>query len=75
MRTSKTVNGETTEYLLDGETILKETTGDESIRCFYDAAGSPVSLTYSVSDDVTDLGSSAYRKFYPKLLRNRFFEL
>lgn len=44
IRTSKTVNGETTEYLLNGTQILAQKTGDETLWFIYDSEGNRIGL-------------------------------
>ena len=46
IRTGKTVGGVAVEYVLDGVMILAEKHGDNVIRYFYDASGSPVGMIY-----------------------------
>ena len=43
-RTSKTVNGTTTDYTLEGERVLIEKTGSDYVWFYYDAAGAPVAM-------------------------------
>ena len=42
IRTSKTVNGTTTEFFLNGSQILAQKTGDSVMRFFYDSTGKRV---------------------------------
>ena len=44
-RTEKTVNGVTTKYYLDGDKVVLENTGNDSIYYSYDADDKLVSLT------------------------------
>ena len=43
-RTSKTVNGTTTDYTLEGSKVLIEKTGSDYVWYYYDAAGAPVAM-------------------------------
>ena len=43
-RTSKTVNGTTTDYTLEGSKVLIEKTGSDYVWFYYDAAGAPVAM-------------------------------
>ena len=43
-RTSKTVNGTTTDYTLEGSNVLIEKTGSDYVWYYYDAAGAPVAM-------------------------------
>ena len=43
-RTSKTVNGTTTDYTLEGSKVLLEKTGSDYVWFYYDAAGAPVAM-------------------------------
>ena len=43
-RTSKTVNGTTTDYTLEGDKVLIEKTGSDYVWYYYDAAGAPVAM-------------------------------
>ena len=43
-RTSKTVNGTTTDYTLEGSKVLIEKTGSDCIWYYYDAAGAPAAM-------------------------------
>ena len=43
-RTSKTVNGTTTDYTLEGDRVLIEKTGSDYVWLYYDAAGAPVAM-------------------------------
>ena len=45
-RTSKTVNGVTTTYYLDGSKIVAEETDGNHIVYVYDAGGSPIGMQY-----------------------------
>ncbi len=45
-RSEKTVAGVTTQYHYNNGMLLSETTGDETLRYFYDSAGRVASLTY-----------------------------
>ena len=47
IRTSKTVNGTTTEYFLNGSQILAQKTGDTVLWFFYDSQGQRVGMAYS----------------------------
>ena len=48
LRTSKTVNGVTTNYLLDANgNILRQSDGTNTLWFYYDASGSPVSLEFN----------------------------
>ena len=55
IRTQKTVNGVTTNYVLEGDTVVKETNGTDTLWYYYDAAGDIISL---------ELNGTAY--FYVK---------
>ena len=46
IRTSKTVNGVRTEYILNGSQILAEITDTHIIVYMYDAYGSPIGMQY-----------------------------
>ncbi len=46
IRTSKTTNGRTTEYLLNGTQILAQKTEDDVIWFFYDSTGTRVALQH-----------------------------
>ena len=48
-RTSKTVGGVKTEYLLDGGLIMQQKTGSKILNFYYDSAGQVVSLGYKAS--------------------------
>ena len=48
-RTSKTVGGVRTEYLLDGGLIMQQKTGSKILNFYYDSAGQVVSLGYKAS--------------------------
>ncbi len=61
IRTSKTVNGTTTEFFLNGSQILAQKTGDSVMRFFYDSTGKRVGFAngtmlfyylYNVQGDV-----------------------
>lgn len=61
VRTSKTVNGTTTEYFLNGDQILAQKTGDSVLWFFYDSEGTRVGLVrngisyyylYNITGDV-----------------------
>ena len=61
IRTSKTVNGTTTEFFLNGSQVLAQKTGDSVMRFFYDSAGKRVGFAngtmlfyylYNVQGDV-----------------------
>ena len=43
-RTSKTVNGTTTDYTLEGDRVLIEKTSSDYVWFYYDAAGAPVAM-------------------------------
>ena len=45
-RSSKTVNGVNTTYQYSNGMLLSETTGDETLRYYYDVAGRVASITY-----------------------------
>ena len=47
IRTKKVVNGVTTEYYLNGSTILTQITGDERLDFLYDDAGSLLGLKWN----------------------------
>ena len=49
IRTSKTVNGVTTRYFLDGSTIIGEETNGNIYMYIYDAEGSPIGMRYRAS--------------------------
>ena len=58
IRTSKTVNGVTTNYYLDGSRIVGEETNGNIKLYFYDASGAPIGMEYHGADyaeDVWDL--------------------
>ena len=44
IRTSKTVDGTTTEYFLDGNQILAQKTGDNTMWFFYDSEGNRIGM-------------------------------
>ena len=44
IRTSKTINGTTTEYFLNGSQILAQKTGSETLWFFYDSTGQRVAV-------------------------------
>ena len=46
LRTSKTVNGVTTEYFYSGSLLIAQQTGDEILMFFYDESGSPLGFQY-----------------------------
>ena len=46
LRYTKTANGKTTTYSYNNGLLLSETTGDETLRYYYDSAGNVVSFTY-----------------------------
>lgn len=46
LRTSKTVNGVTTEYFYSGSLLMAQQTGDEILMFFYDESGSPLGFQY-----------------------------
>ncbi|MGE5661897.1 MAG: hypothetical protein ACM3X1_06575, partial [Ignavibacteriales bacterium] len=46
IRLSKTVNNITTSYVLDGSTILSETTGNETLNYYYDSTGDLQQIGY-----------------------------
>ncbi|MBE6742812.1 MAG: RHS repeat-associated core domain-containing protein [Ruminococcaceae bacterium] len=46
IRTSKTVNGITTDYFVDGNTILAQNTGYDTMWFMYDSDGTRVGFTY-----------------------------
>ena len=61
IRTSKTVNGTTTEFFLNGSQVLAQKTGDSVMRFFYDSTGKRVGFAngtmlfyylYNVQGDV-----------------------
>ncbi len=47
IRTQKTIGSDTTEYFLDGSTILAEKTGNNIIWYIYGSDGEPVGFTYN----------------------------
>ncbi len=47
IRTSKTVNGVTTEYYLDGDKVLYETNGTDYVSYVYDVDGSLIAMNYN----------------------------
>lgn len=47
IRTSKTVDGVTTDYFLDGSTILAQQTGNDVLWFLYDSDGMRVGFTYN----------------------------
>ena len=49
-RVSKTVNNETTDYILDGDKVIRETDGTNTIYYHYDLDGSLIGLTYNNLD-------------------------
>jgi len=48
-RTSKTVGGVKTEYLLDGGLIMQQKTGEKTLNFYYDSAGQIVSMGYKLN--------------------------
>ena len=50
-RRSKTVNGVTTTYHYNNGMLLSETTGDETLRYYYDSTGKVASFTYKKRDE------------------------
>ena len=50
-RRSKTVNGVTTTYHYNNGMLLFETTGDETLRYYYDSTGKVASLAYKKGDE------------------------
>ena len=57
IRTSKTVNGVTTEYLLNGTQILAQKTGNETLWFIYDSEGNRIGITrrYIYNGSYTDV--------------------
>ena len=49
-RVSKTVNNETTDYILDGDKVIRETDGANTIYYHYDVDGYLIGLTYNNLD-------------------------
>jgi len=47
IRTSKTANGLTTEYFIDGSTILAQKTGNDVMWFLYDSDGTKIGFTYN----------------------------
>lgn len=58
IRTKKTVNGETTEYILDGDKVLFEKNNKETIRYEYDNNGLPLSM------EIIPTGQAYGNKYY-----------
>ena len=54
IRTSKTVNGVTTTYYLNGSQIIGEETNGNITLYIYDAAGSPIGYQYHGANDAAD---------------------
>ena len=50
MRTSKTKNGVTTTYYLEGSRIVAEETNDNLTVYIYDASGMPIGMQYHASN-------------------------
>ncbi|MBO4873108.1 MAG: hypothetical protein J5496_06805 [Lachnospiraceae bacterium] len=68
IRISKTVNGVTTSYTLDGTKVIKETTGSDTIWYYYDESGAPVVFrlnstlylyTKNLQGDITGIRNTA----------------
>ena len=51
-RTSKTVDGTTTDYTLEGSKVLIEKTGSDYVWYYYDAAGAPVAMATGSGPDL-----------------------
>ena len=51
IRTEKTVNDVTTKYILDGSTVLLETTRDEKIHYTYDSSNNLISMNIIIGSD------------------------
>ena len=63
IRTSKTVNGVRTEYILNGSQILAEITDTYIIVYMYDAYGSPIGMMYrTTSYDIQNWDVFWYEK-------------
>ena len=54
LRISKTVNGVTTHYVYDGDSLLAEYTNTEAIVYIYDANGSPIGFKYRTNTYAED---------------------
>ena len=55
IRTSKTVNGVTHTYQLNGSQIVAESWGDKLLVYIYDATGSPIGMMYrTTSYDISE---------------------
>ena len=50
-RRSKTVNGKTTEYHYNNGMLLSETTGDETLRYYYDSTGKVTSIGFKKGEE------------------------
>ena len=54
IRTSKTVNGVTHTYYLNGTQIVAEEWGDKLLVYLYDASGSPIGMMYRTTNYAVD---------------------
>ena len=77
IRTSKTVNGTKTEYLLNGTQILAQKTGSDVMWFFYDSTGTRIGVQqgnvtayymYNLQGDVVGLADAATGKIIAKYL-------
>ena len=50
VRTEKTVDGKTTKYRLNGDTILSESSGEETLYYYYDGEGQLAEIGYEKGD-------------------------
>ena len=77
IRSSKTVNGTKTEYLLNGTQILAQKTGSDVMWFFYDSTGTRIGVQqgnvtayymYNLQGDVVGLADAATGKIIAKYL-------